>query len=263
MSDHLSPDLEALLVDALSGDLDPADRARLDEAIAADPSIADLLDDQAAIAAELASDAGSLSELEAARMRRSVLDEVAPVGERAPTGPNPWVRWAFSAAAILVLVVGAVGFIRSSDDGLQPIGLAEVVTESATDVEESGETARIEAPEAGDDSDDAGDLAATDGAAFDAGGDASLDEAAAVGPACEGTKVVWATDEVHPDVESVIASLREDPPAGVELEGEPFVWERDGLVVLTWFSDVGPDTQFELEPVDAGWTIVSETNCGP
>ncbi len=267
MSDHLSPEIEALVVDALAGDIDETGRARLDEAMAADPTLAAMLEEQQSVVEQFGAPATPLSELEAARLRLHVLDEVAPVAPATPSSQpkaSPWVRWAFSAAAVLVLVVGAVGFLNSRDDTFSPIGadLADSATQSGA-AEESSEIERLEAPTSGADTDDADDFAAYDSAESDAGADGGLDETAAGGPACEGEKVRWITDIVYPDIETAVNRLVAEQPAGLEVEGRPVVEELTDLVVLTWFGDEGPETRLELEPADGGWQVVNETSCTP
>lgn len=266
----LTPDLEALLHDAATGDLSDEDARRLRALMADDPSLADLLDEQQAMAGALAAEVAPLTDLERARLRQGILDEVAPVAT-APTPSAPrWARWAFSAAAVLVIVVGVAsvlvgggffgggGDASDGDDSTMAVSEADGAEESATDdaAFDRGEVA--EAPESEGAADEASDA---DGGAE---GGAGADTSGSAFPACPG-EVVEAEGLVSFDsVEDAAVALGAEVPTEWTLEfGEPMTLGDGTTVVLTWFDATGSLTrQVELAlSSDGMWTVSRSIDC--
>jgi hypothetical protein len=251
-----------LLADAAAGALDPEDAERLRVVIAERPWVADLLEEQRAIASQL--DPGpttGLTDLERARLRRSVLDQVAGA-EPVPTAPTPgrpmpWARWAFAAAAaVVVVVVASVGLLGGGLDGERfgEIG-DEVATaplesddRSAGD-DEAGATSDAAVPEA--------DLAAGDEAADGA------EESALAGPSCATPErslddLVGRTfvdpDDARSDAEAT------DP---IAFAGEPETTDGTDRITWVWTDEAGSPTGIlEVVAEGADWRIERAVACG-
>lgn len=269
MTDHdLTPDLEALLADAATGDLDPEEAERLRAAIAERPWLADLVDEQRTIAGRLAPEpVTGLTDLERSRLRRSVLDQVT---ERAPAAaasprPMPWARWAFAAAAAaVVVVVASVGLLSGRlGDEFAPISQEitsasdEAADRVATgDAEEEFATSEAAVPEAdlgADEADDAaGGADAADGA----------EESAIATPSCPtpGRSVddlVGQTFETQDEARTA-AEAADSAAFG----GEPDPIDEPGGITWVWRDEDGSVTGIlELVTEGDGWRVARAEAC--
>ncbi len=268
MNDHdLTPDLEALLADAASGDLGPEDAERLRAVIAERPWLAALVDEQRIIASRLdPGPAAGLTDLERARLRRSVLDEVAGADPGPATSPSPrpmpWARWAFAAAAAVVVVVASVGLLSTGGgDSFTDIGqeIASAPAESddrtAGDIEEEDATSEAAVPEAdlggGDEAADADD--GTDGAGESA---LATPECAAPGRSIDELVGMVFAD---PD-EARLAAESFDP---IAFSGEPEPIDGPGRITWVWEGDTGRVTGIlEVIAEDAEWRVERAETCG-
>lgn len=268
MNDHdLTPDLEALLADAATGGLGPEDAERLRAAIAERPWLADLMEEQRTIAGHLdPGPATGLTDLERARLRRSVLDEVAGVDPgpvRAPSRPRPWARWALAAAAaVVVVVVASVGLlsVRLGDD-FAPIGqeITSLPTESddrfAGDEDATSEAAVPEADlGGGDEEGDAGDGADT----TDTAGESALAIPSCATPGRSVDALVGRTFDTADEARSAAEST--DPTA---FSGEADPIERPDRITWVWANAAGSVTGIlDVVAEGDGWRVERAEACG-
>lgn len=273
MNDHdLTPDLEALLADAATGDLGPEDAESLRAAITERPWLADLVDEQRIVASRLdPGPAAGLTDLERARLRRSVLDEVAgadPAPAISPSPrPMPWARWAFAAAAaVVVVVVASVGLLsgRLGGDSFTSIGSeitslpAESDDRAAADTEEDAMSEAAAVPEA--------DLGAGDEAA-DTGDGSDIADGAGESPlatpqcAAPGRSIDGLVGRIFADPDDArVAAESLDP---IAFSGEPEPIDGPGRITWVWEGDTDSVTGIlEVVAEDAEWRVERAETCG-
>lgn len=269
----LTPDLEALLHDAAAGDLSDEDAERLRALADDDRSIAALAAEQRAVADALRADVAPLTDVERARLRREVLDAVAPAGPAQTAAPR-WTRWAFSAAAVLVVVVGVAsvllggGFFTGGGDDAADLSADATIaaTESADDADEStdagGDDAAFDREEAdiaeAPESDEAG---AGDGGA-DGGGESATPDRPF--PACPGEVVVADGLATFDSALEAADALDTDVPTEWDLEvGDQTTDGETTTSVLTWFDGSGSVVrQVELaSSTDGVWSVARSIDC--
>jgi len=129
-----SPEIEALLADAASGDLAHDDAADLRHLLATDPALVDLLEEQRRVRSLFATESSPLDDLERRRLHKGVVTALTPAKR-----PTIWVRLVPAVAAMLV-VAGVSTAALSRFGGGQPAidaaataGTTSEMAEVATD----------------------------------------------------------------------------------------------------------------------------------
>lgn len=249
MNPDLTPEQLDLLLSLTDGTLVGADLERAEAAVAADPRLAAEYALQREALAFLADEpVAPLADFEAARIRRSVLDRVAPQ----PVRSSPrWATRLMPVAATLAIIVVGIGFLSGR---LGNTGGSEMTDSLSSDTTAAAtaEAERAPLPAVADDQreEDGGSIAGamqesmttTDG----------LPELGAIGPD-DLPGFVDDIDERLGEKRDVVSPLSELAPScdGVEVDGKVLV-EYTVAATATWY---GLDV-LVLEMVEPGGPIV-------
>jgi anti-sigma factor RsiW len=159
-----SPEIEALIADAASGDLPHGDAAHLSRLLASDPALADLLEEQQRVRSLLSTEPSPLDDLERRRLHKGVTAALAPTKQ-----PTIWVRLLPAVAAVLVVAsvsTAALSRFGGGQDTIDAAATAGTTSEMAEVATDDG---------AGSDTESAPAAAEGKGDAYVAGGRLSIE----------------------------------------------------------------------------------------
>ena len=124
-----SPEIEALIADAASGDLPHGAAADLSRLLAGDPALADLLEEQQRVRSLFSTEPSPLDDLERRRLHKGVTTALAPTKQ-----PAIWVRLLPAVAAVLVVAsVSTAALFRfgAGHDAFDAIGAVATTSDMA------------------------------------------------------------------------------------------------------------------------------------
>jgi len=126
-----SPEIEALIADAASGDLPHGAAADLSRLLASDPALADLLEEQQRVRSLFSTEPSPLDDLERRRLHKGVTTALAPTKQ-----PTIWVRLLPAVAAVLVVAsvsTGALSRFGAGQDAIDAVATTSDMAEAARD----------------------------------------------------------------------------------------------------------------------------------